>query len=87
MSRKLRSACQHCGAMSTLTVTMPASMEGQQLTMTSCLRCERRQWTTSAGSVSMQDVLRNLSGRRDFALTPTARPTRRSARQRGCAAG
>ncbi len=52
--------------------------------MTSCMRCEHRVWTTSLGTVAMPDVLRNLSGRNDFALTPASRPTRQALRQRGC---
>ena len=78
-------ACQGCGSGLTLAVKVPASRAGQHLTMTSCTQCEHRLWTSDAGTVSMQDVLRDLSGRRDF-VAPAARPLRRSACQRGCAA-
>jgi hypothetical protein len=61
---------------------MPASQVGQELTMTSCTRCEHRAWTSTAGTVLMPDVLRNLSGRQDFVLSPALRPTRRAGRQR-----
>lgn len=84
MTRKLSPTCLHCGAASVLTVTMPASEPGKALSMTSCLRCENRSWSTSAGTVTMPDVLRNLSDRGDFTLTPSVRPPRRFAHQRRC---
>jgi hypothetical protein len=78
------SRCANCSSGSTVTVTVPASQPGRHLRMTSCLRCEHRAWSSDEGVVSMPNVLREISGRVDFALMQAPRPQRRSTRKAQC---
>ncbi len=78
-------SCANCSSTSTLTVKMPSSKCARLLTMTSCFQCEHRSWWSDDAEVTVPNVLRELSGHVDFALTPTARPQRRATRNRKCA--
>jgi hypothetical protein len=77
--------CANCSSTSTLTVKMPSSKSARMLAMTSCLQCEHRSWRSDDADVTVPNVLREFSGRVDFALTPTARPQRRATRKQTCA--
>ena len=76
-SRHTRAACAGCGARDTLTIAMTAGKGGPQVTMTSCPRCEHRQWTDETGVVAGRDLLQVLSGRPDFVFTPLFKGERR----------
>lgn len=70
-------SCRNCGKAQTLSIQLSDGRGGPQLTMTSCSRCEHRQWTHACGEVVDGHVLEVLSGRAEFTLVPAAGRRRR----------
>ena len=75
MSRIGHDHCLSCGATEVLAVTKPATEEGQEVTVTICMRCEQRWWSSKAGPMTKQGIHRKLHA---LAAGPTHRPTRRT---------
>ena len=71
--------CRSCGSDRLISIDMAPAKDQSPLTITSCLRCEDRQWSDAGGRLARPDVLRRLAQRGNFDLVP-GRDARRRAR-------